>query len=123
MMRQRLRKPLPFLKGLHNAKKIAFDAEPDNEGYDDLAEEIRDNFTYGCSKIQLGWITKGKLYKKDMDWITVFRKEDARLKRDMKMRKIRQSGALGRVNGGYIDVDAKILRLPLTDLEGTEDST
>jgi hypothetical protein len=123
MMRQRQRMPLPFLKGLHNAKKIAFDAEPDNEDYDDLAEEIKDDFNYACSKILLGWITKGKLYKKDKDWVTEVRKENAILKKDMKMRNIRLSGALGRVNGGYIDVGAKILRLPLTDMEGTEDST
>jgi 2EXR family len=119
MMRQRLRWPLPFLKGLHLAKKIVFDAKPDDEDYSLLAEEVIDEFFAGSYKILLSWIMKGKSYKKDADWAAAVSEEEVKLKRAMTKRKIQRSGALGRVNGGYIDVGAKILRLPLKDMEGT----
>lgn len=118
-MRQRLRRPLPFLKGLDKAKKIAFDWTPDDETYENLAEQIVEDFAFSCGEIEYDWYGKGQGYKADCDWMIAKQLEEGKLKREMKSRAIRSSKVLERVNGGYIDVNAQVFNLPLTqaDLE------
>jgi hypothetical protein len=66
------------------------------------------------TRIEMGWIENETEYKKDFGWRRAKLLEENRLMGEMRPRAIRNSGALGRVNGGYISVEAKILRLPLT---------
>jgi hypothetical protein len=109
-----LRRPLPFLSGLDKAEKIAFDPTPDRDRIEDLSEEVVEDFKMRTTRIEMGWIENGTEYKKDFGWRRAKLLEENRLMGEMRPRAIRNSGALGRVNGGYISVEAKILRLPLT---------
>jgi hypothetical protein len=118
-MRQRKRVPLPFLKGLHNARKIVLDVEPDEQQLENLAKEVRDEFSVSILEIETSWFIGGESYKKDLGWDAAVREEMHHLGQEMTPRQIRLSKALRKVNGGYIDVGTKILRLSLTDMEGT----
>jgi hypothetical protein len=111
-LRQRQRVPLPFLKGLHNAKKIAFDhANPDDETIQNLADDVMDLYRINVLKINMAWITDGKSYKFDTAWTRAVMGEENKL--DGEMKNTRTYKALGRVNGGHINANARILHLPL----------
>jgi hypothetical protein len=111
-LRQRLRWPTPFLNGLHNAKKIAFDDIPDEQRYSDLAEDVVDLFKINIITMKSAWMDVGQGYKYDEEWVAAFREEEKRL--TMEMKNIRASGALGRVNGAKMPAGVTPLRMPLT---------
>ena len=110
--RQRLRRPLPFVTGLHRATKIAFDPVPNDERIGDLAAEVLDDYEIAIKNIQQFWRDKGQDWKIDMGWKRAVLEEETKLLREMKAPSIRR--ALGRVNGGTINGNAKIFHLPLT---------
>jgi hypothetical protein len=111
-LRQRLRRPLPFVTGLHHATKIAFDPVPNDERIGDLAAEVLDDYEIAIKNIQQFWRDKGQDWKIDMGWKRAVLEEETKLLREMKAPSIRR--ALGRVNGGTINGNAKIFHLPLT---------
>jgi hypothetical protein len=115
--RQRYRRKMPMIVGLDSATKIAFDPVPDNDRFADLSEEVVDDFEIRVKKIQQDWKDNGQAYKLDMGWKNAVLAEAEHLIEEMKPRNIKISRALGRVNGGYIDANATILRLPLTQVD------
>lgn len=113
-MKQRYRREMPMLKGLDQATKIAFDPVADNERMEELGEEITRHYETRIVEIQRNWTRTGQPYKLDHRWDVARNAEGDRLWKEMKLRNIRRSKALGRVNGGRMSTSATILRLPLT---------
>ncbi len=106
-----------MIEGLDAATKIAFDPVADNERIEDLGEAVLDEYESSIIRIQQEWARNGKSFKNDAGWGRAREREGNRLHREMRPRNIRISRALGRVNGAFMDENATIIRLPLTQAD------
>lgn len=116
-MRQRYRRTMPMVKGLDQATKLAFDPVADDERMKELGEEIMRHYRTRIAEIQQSWARNGQSYKLDHGWDVARNEEGDRLWEEMKLRNIRRSDALRRVNSAFQDENATILRLPLTQAD------